>query len=40
MQALVPSQNNQILGIPLTQFISMIKASDGSTDGVDRYPGV
>lgn len=34
----VPSQSNQILNTPLHQFISLIKAPDGSTDGVDRYP--
>lgn len=35
----VPSQSKQILSTALHQFISQIKASDGSTDGVDRYPG-
>ncbi|KAH7909620.1 hypothetical protein BJ138DRAFT_1154876 [Hygrophoropsis aurantiaca] len=34
----VPSQSNQILSTPLHQFISQIKAPDGSTDGVDKYP--
>ncbi|KIK68590.1 hypothetical protein GYMLUDRAFT_36047 [Collybiopsis luxurians FD-317 M1] len=34
----VPTQSNQILSMPLHQFISMIKGPDGSTDGVDRYP--
>ncbi|KAJ7742652.1 hypothetical protein DFH07DRAFT_835941 [Mycena maculata] len=34
----VPSQNNQILSTPLNQFVALIKAPDGSTDGVDRYP--
>jgi CBS domain-containing protein len=36
----VPSQSNQILSTPLNQFVSLIKAPDGSTDGVDRYPGI
>ncbi|KAJ3822528.1 hypothetical protein F5880DRAFT_1624181 [Lentinula raphanica] len=34
----VPSQSNQILSLPLQQFISLIKYPDGSTDGQDRYP--
>ncbi|KAH7919305.1 hypothetical protein BV22DRAFT_1041057 [Leucogyrophana mollusca] len=34
----VPSQSNQILSTPLHQFIAQIKAPDGSTDGVDKYP--
>ncbi|KAJ7598855.1 hypothetical protein C8J56DRAFT_915189 [Mycena floridula] len=34
----VPSQSNQILSTPLNQFISQIKAPDGSTDGVDKSP--
>ncbi|KAJ7691737.1 hypothetical protein B0H17DRAFT_1062503 [Mycena rosella] len=34
----VPSQSNQILSTPLHQFIALVKAPDGSTDGVDRYP--
>ncbi|KAJ7266884.1 hypothetical protein B0H12DRAFT_1045852 [Mycena haematopus] len=34
----VPSQSKQILSTPLQQFITLIKAPDGSTDGVDRYP--
>jgi len=34
----VPSQSNQILSTPLHQFISYIKESDGSTDGIDKYP--
>ncbi|KAK7039569.1 hypothetical protein R3P38DRAFT_2900449 [Favolaschia claudopus] len=34
----VPSQSKQILTMPLHQFISLIKAPDGSTDGADRYP--
>ncbi|KAJ2914433.1 hypothetical protein MD484_g5962, partial [Candolleomyces efflorescens] len=34
----VPSQSNQILGMPLHQFISLVKTKDGRTDGADRYP--
>ncbi|KAI6040880.1 hypothetical protein EDC04DRAFT_1391831 [Pisolithus marmoratus] len=34
----VPSESNQILSAPLHQFIARIRASDGSTDGVDKYP--
>ncbi|KAG9313501.1 hypothetical protein JVU11DRAFT_5827 [Chiua virens] len=34
----VPSQSNQILSTPVYQFISKIKAPDGLTDGVDKYP--
>ncbi|KAF7344513.1 hypothetical protein MSAN_01933200 [Mycena sanguinolenta] len=34
----VPSQSKQILSTPLQQFIALIKAPDGSTDGADRYP--
>ncbi|KAJ6495294.1 hypothetical protein C8R45DRAFT_866502 [Mycena sanguinolenta] len=34
----VPSQSKQILSTPLHQFIALIKAPDGSTDGADRYP--
>ncbi|KAJ7167317.1 hypothetical protein C8R43DRAFT_984858 [Mycena crocata] len=34
----VPSQSNQILSTPLHQFVALIKAPDGSTDGEDRYP--
>ncbi|KAJ7078091.1 hypothetical protein C8R44DRAFT_755003 [Mycena epipterygia] len=34
----LPSQSNQILSTPLYQFVSLIKAPDGSTDGADRYP--
>ncbi|KAJ7204654.1 hypothetical protein GGX14DRAFT_459240 [Mycena pura] len=34
----VPSQSNQILSAPLQQFVALIKAADGSTDGADRYP--
>lgn len=34
----VPSQSNQILGTPLHQFISMVKAHHGWVDGADRYP--
>ncbi|KAJ3474340.1 hypothetical protein NLI96_g12512 [Meripilus lineatus] len=35
----VPSQSNQILSTPLHVFIKRIKEPDGSTDGVDKYPG-
>ncbi|KAF7316365.1 hypothetical protein MIND_00155300 [Mycena indigotica] len=34
----VPSQSNQILSTPLQQFVALIKAPHGSTDGADRYP--
>ncbi|KAJ3529413.1 hypothetical protein NMY22_g9010 [Coprinellus aureogranulatus] len=34
----IPSQSNHILGTPLNQFISMIKAHHGWVDGADRYP--
>ncbi|KAJ7861942.1 hypothetical protein B0H13DRAFT_1900293 [Mycena leptocephala] len=34
----VPSQSTQITNTPLKQFIALIKAPDGSTDGVDLYP--
>lgn len=34
----VPSQSNQILSSPLGQFISQIKAIDGSTDGAEKHP--
>ncbi|KAG6332436.1 hypothetical protein ID866_6653 [Astraeus odoratus] len=34
----VPSESNLILSAPLHHFISQIKAPDGSTDGVDKYP--
>ncbi|KAL4072481.1 hypothetical protein V8B97DRAFT_2041132 [Scleroderma yunnanense] len=34
----VPSESNQILSAPLHQFIARVKAPDGSTDGVDKYP--
>ncbi|KAJ7634721.1 hypothetical protein FB45DRAFT_909661 [Roridomyces roridus] len=34
----VPSQTNEILSTPLNQFVALIKAPDGSTDGADRYP--
>ncbi|KAJ6473598.1 hypothetical protein C8R47DRAFT_1144966 [Mycena vitilis] len=34
----VPSQSKQILSTPLHQFVALIKAPDGSTDGADRYP--
>ncbi|KAF7325854.1 hypothetical protein MKEN_00436100 [Mycena kentingensis (nom. inval.)] len=34
----LPSQTNQILNMPLQQFVALIKAPDGSTDGVDHYP--
>lgn len=34
----VPSESNQILSAPLHQFIAQIRAPDGSTDGVDKYP--
>uniref|UniRef100_A0A0W0G9N8 CBS domain-containing protein n=1 Tax=Moniliophthora roreri TaxID=221103 RepID=A0A0W0G9N8_MONRR len=34
----VPSSSNQILNIPLHQFISYIKAPEGSTDGAERFP--
>lgn len=37
-KVVVPSQSNQILGTPLHQIISLIKAPHGSTDGADRYP--
>ncbi|KAJ2933050.1 hypothetical protein H1R20_g4039, partial [Candolleomyces eurysporus] len=37
-KVVVPSQSNQILGAPLHQFISLVKAKDGRTDGADRYP--
>jgi hypothetical protein len=36
----VPSQSKQILSTPLHQFVALIKAPDGSTDGADRYPGI
>jgi hypothetical protein len=26
--------------MPLYQFVAQIKAPDGSTDGVDKYPGM
>ncbi|KAI0717069.1 hypothetical protein C8Q76DRAFT_616418 [Earliella scabrosa] len=35
----VPAQSNQILGTPLQQLIAQIKEPDGSTDGVDKFPG-
>lgn len=35
----VPSESKHILSTPLHQFIALIKAPDGSTDGADRYPG-
>lgn len=35
----VPSQSNQILGIPLKQFVTTVKLPDGWTDGADKYPG-
>ncbi|KAH9924079.1 uncharacterized protein B0H18DRAFT_1085580 [Fomitopsis serialis] len=35
----VPQQDNQILTMPLNQFVAMIKSEpDGSTDGVDKFP--
>lgn len=34
----VPCENNQILSTPLHQFIAQVKAPDGSTDGIDKYP--
>ncbi|KAL5523261.1 SDS23 [Sanghuangporus sanghuang] len=34
----VRSESNQILQMPLQQFVSQIKEPDGSTDGEDRYP--
>ncbi|KAH9836090.1 uncharacterized protein C8Q71DRAFT_65608 [Rhodofomes roseus] len=34
----VPQQDNQILTMPLHQFVTMIKEPDGSTDGVDKFP--
>ncbi|KAI0070841.1 hypothetical protein K474DRAFT_1607926 [Panus rudis PR-1116 ss-1] len=37
-KVVVPSQSNQILTMPLKQFISIVKEPDGSTDGVDKYP--
>ncbi|KIL63189.1 hypothetical protein M378DRAFT_187141 [Amanita muscaria Koide BX008] len=37
-RVVVPSENNQILNIPLHHFISLIKAPYGSTDGVEKYP--
>lgn len=33
-----PSQSNQILSTPLSQFVTLIKEPDGSTDGADKYP--
>ncbi|KAF7318884.1 hypothetical protein HMN09_00224000 [Mycena chlorophos] len=37
-RVVVPSQDNQILSRPLQQFVALIKAPHGSTDGVDPYP--
>ncbi|KAF8680812.1 hypothetical protein AX14_004472 [Amanita brunnescens Koide BX004] len=37
-RVVVPSGSNQILSMPLNRFVAMIKAPDGSTDGVDKYP--
>ncbi|KAF8190413.1 hypothetical protein K438DRAFT_1676281 [Mycena galopus ATCC 62051] len=34
----VPSQSKHILSTPLQQFITLVKAPHGSTDGADRYP--
>ncbi|EMD32319.1 hypothetical protein CERSUDRAFT_119018 [Gelatoporia subvermispora B] len=34
----VPAQSNQILSMPLGQFVALIKEPDGSTDGVDKFP--
>ncbi|KAH7099682.1 hypothetical protein BKA62DRAFT_283016 [Auriculariales sp. MPI-PUGE-AT-0066] len=34
----VPSPNKRILEMPLAQFIAIIKAEDGATDGIDKFP--
>lgn len=36
----VPSPNKRILDMSLSNFITLIKAEDGATDGVDKFPGV
>ncbi|KAF8637836.1 hypothetical protein AX17_002465 [Amanita inopinata Kibby_2008] len=38
-RVVVPSESKHILSAPLHRFVSLIKDPDGSTDGVDRYPG-
>jgi len=35
----VPSPNKRILEMSLAQFVAVIKAEDGATDGVDKFPG-
>ncbi|KZV98176.1 hypothetical protein EXIGLDRAFT_728988, partial [Exidia glandulosa HHB12029] len=34
----VPSENKRILDMSLANFITLIKAEDGATDGVDKFP--
>jgi len=34
----VPSEDRQILSVPIHQFVAKIKEPDGATDGVDKYP--
>lgn len=36
----VPSPNKRILDMSLANFITLIKAEDGATDGVDKFPGM
>lgn len=36
----VPSENKRILDMSLANFITLIKAEDGATDGVDKFPGM
>lgn len=35
----VPSQTRRILDMSLSNFVTLIKAEDGATDGVDKLPG-
>ncbi|TCD66085.1 Protein sds23 [Steccherinum ochraceum] len=37
-RVVIPSQSKQILSTPLKQFVSLIKAPDGLTDGIDKSP--
>ncbi|KAI0041618.1 hypothetical protein FA95DRAFT_674696 [Auriscalpium vulgare] len=37
-KTVVPAQSNQILTMPLQQFVTQIKMPHGSTDGADRHP--
>ncbi|KAI0064227.1 hypothetical protein BV25DRAFT_1898733 [Artomyces pyxidatus] len=37
-KTVVPSQSNQILTMPLQQFVTQIKMPHGWTDGADKYP--